>query len=426
MRIGFLIQRRSYYRLLGPIIERALAREWTVECWHDWSQPRRGTKATEFPETMPSFQNGIPAMIVYHGTPDLGSRLAASPPDAFVALHRPPGLPRNPRTPWFGLQYTLDVAQIITPSGHTDFDAIGIHSQYWWERVAASLRIIAYNRSRQTGEAPDHVDEAAVNRTLEDKASLVSVPELDQLHWIDRAAVRAGFDLAPDRPVVLYIPFPFNSNPKTFWLDHVYGRSNPLYRRLAVIAARRWDYWSHIARRWNDRAVVEAVRAFCDANDAALVVKARAKDPVPRYLRRAADRVLDDRDSYYPAKILELLSISSLCLHFFSTVSYEAAYAGVPSICVAPAGEDIGFSVMWQEWFLNLERGGSFNFPGVVYPARLDDVLTRLPSQKLGDYPLDATARAQYVEKFVGFDDGKSSDRVLDAVQSLVERGARA
>lgn len=34
-----------------------------------------------------------------------------------------------------------------------------------------------------------------------------------------------------------------------------------------------------------------------------------------------------------------------------------------------------------------------------------------------------ALARAQYVDKFVGFDDGKSSDRVLDAVQSLVERG---
>jgi hypothetical protein len=35
---------------------------------------------------------------------------------------------------------------------------------------------------------------------------------------------------------------------------------------------------------------------------------------------------------------------------------------------------------------------------------------------------LDALARAQYVEKFVGFDDGKGSDRVLDSAQSLVER----
>src|SRR2546422_6978281 len=39
-------------------------------------------------------------------------------------------------------------------------------------------------------------------------------------------------------------------------------------------------------------------------------------------------------------------------------------------------------------------------------------------------YPLEPAARAQYVERFVGFDDGKSSDRVLDAAQSLIEGAA--
>jgi len=165
------------------------------------------------------------------------------------------------------------------------------------------------------------------------------------------------------------------------------------------------------------------VRAFCDANGAALVVKARDKDPVPGYLSRRADRVLYDR-AYYPATILELLRVSSLCVHFFSTVAYEAAYAGVPSICVAPRGEDLGFPLVWQEWFLNLDVGGSFNFPGVVYPVGLGEFVDGFARRRLGDYPLEPAARAQYVERFVGFDDGKSSDRVLDAVQSLAEMGS--
>ncbi len=50
----------------------------------------------------------------------------------------------------------------------------------------------------------------------------------------------------------------------------------------------------------------------------------------------------------------------------------------------------------------------------------LVDVYRRLA--RLSDYPLDPVARAQYVEKFIGFDDGKSAERVLDAVQSLGER----
>ena len=168
---------------------------------------------------------------------------------------------------------------------------------------------------------------------------------------------------------------------------------------------------------------MRAARLFCDRHGAALIVKARAKDPVPRYLARIADRVLYD-DAYYPATILELLKVSALCLHFFSTVAYEAAYAGVPSICLTPAGDDLGLPSLWQEWFLNPDSGGSFNFPGVVYARALGEFLDGFASARLSDYPLDPVARAQYLEKFVGVDDGKSSDRVLDAVQSLVERGA--
>jgi len=44
-------------------------------------------------------------------------------------------------------------------------------------------------------------------------------------------------------------------------------------------------------------------------------------------------------------------------------------------------------------------------------------------------YPTIDTFRRSFLdkrsEKFVGFDDGKSSDRVLDAVLSLAERGDR-
>ena len=169
---------------------------------------------------------------------------------------------------------------------------------------------------------------------------------------------------------------------------------------------------------------MSAVRAFCDRNGAALVVKARAKDPVPSYLARRADRVLYD-EHYYPATILELLKISALCLHFFSTAAYEAAYAGVPSICIAPGADDLGFPALWREWFLSVAPGTSFNFRGAVYAIGLPEVVGGFPGKRIADFPLDPVARAQYVEKFVGFDDGKSSDRVLDAVQSLAERGTR-
>lgn len=420
MRVGFLIEKWNYYRLFGPIVERALARGHETECWHDVKQLRTGPKTTRFPDAMPSFRNGRPRLRTFRDGADLAGQLAAAAPAVMVALARPAGAGQGLDMRWFGLQYTLDVASLLTPAGATRFDALGLHSRYWADHVAASLRIVAFNRARGNGEAPEVVDEAAVDEVVRRRGVIVGTPEMDQAHWIDRAAVRTRLGLQPERPVVLYIPFPFNSNPNPFWVRHVYGGGSSVLSRLRVRLQGNARYREQAARGLTDRGTVDAVRAFCDANGAALVVKERAKDPASRYLRGRADLVLGD-EAYYPATIVELLRISSLCVHFFSTVAYEAAYAGVPSLCMAPDLDDLGFPPMWREWFLNLDEGNSWNFPGVIYPVTLEEVGRELPRRRIADFPLEPAARAQYVERFVGFDDGKSSDRVLDVLQSLAE-----
>ena len=421
MKVAFLIQRRNFYRLFGPIVDRALERGWEAECWHDWSQARSGPKGSEFPDEAPAFRHGRPRVRTYPGAAGLAALNASAAPDAIVAMHRPTEAERSGSARWFGLQYTLDVAELVDGSGRTDCDGIGLHSQYWAERTPDCLRIRAYARSAATGQPAAAVDDAAVVATLGRLGRIVGIPELDQCHWIDPLDVRRRLGLDPAKPVVLYCPFPFWSNPRTFWVRHVYGAS-PLHGRLAVRLARRAEYRAHLASGLDDRSVVRAVRAFCDRNGAALVVKARAKDGAPGYLTRCADRVLGD-EHYYPATILELLKVSALCLHFFSTVAYEAAYAGVPSICIAPDAVDAGFHPLLREWFLSLEPGSSFNVRGVVYPMGLRELVGGFAGRRLADFSLDHAARAQYIDKFIGFDDGKGADRVLDAVQSLVERG---
>lgn len=421
MKVAFLIERRNYYRLFGPIVDRALERGWAVECWHDWGQPRTGPKGSEFPETVPPFRHGQPVVRTYRGSDGLVALLAATPPDVVISMRGPTVAEKAGRARWFGLQYTLDVAELIEPSGATRHDGIGLHSAYWRDRTADSLRIILHNRARAAGTAPEPVDDRAVAETLRRRATLVGIPEMDQAHWVDPAHVRRQLGLEAARPVVLYIPFQFRSiPPRTFWLRHI-NRRRRLWQQAAVWLSGRRDYQRYVDGNWSDRGVVDAVRGFCDANGAALVVKTRAKDPVPRYLARRADRVLGD-DEYYPAVILELLSIAALCvITCLSTVTYEAAYAGVPSVCVAPSGDDLGFWPIWQEWFLNTDAGGSFNFPGVVYARGLGEFAPGFARTRIADYPLEPAARAQYVEKFIGFDDGKSSDRVLDAAHSLVD-----
>jgi hypothetical protein len=292
-----------------------------------------------------------------------------------------------------------------------------MHTEYWRARAADALRIILFNHARAHGTPPEPVDDAAVEATMQDRGAIVGFPKMDQFHAIDPTRVRRQLGLDPGVPVVVHCPFPFMSNPRTFWVRHVYGAGR-LHQRLAVVAGGGRRYAEHVAHGWDDRSVARALRTFCDANGAALVVKARAKDPVPGYLARVADRVLYDQTDY-PATILELMSIASLCLHFFSTVAYEAAYAGVPSICVTADPDDLGFAPIWREWFLSAAPGSGFGFAGVVYPLSVPEIVTDLPRRRLADFALEPVARAQYLHKFVGVDDGKASDRLLDMASSL-------
>lgn len=319
MKLAVLIRWRNYYRLLGPVVERALARGWDVECWH----AADGTKKSRNHgrgEPLPEYRSGRPRLREYGHDAGLQRLLAQADPDIVLTLAPPDGGIPLGRPRWLGLQYTLDVGRFVDERGRTPFAAIGVHTEYWRARAADALRILQFNR---TGTRVA-VDDAAVEATMGQRGVVVGFPEMDQLHQINPGEVRRRLGLDPHRPVVLYCPYPFRSNPPTDWVKYVYGNRWD-HRRWAV--RRRPQYRAHVEHGWNDRNVVGAVRAFCDANGAALIVKARDKEhgiglgrylwpQIPGYLERAADRpVVYDEGSHYPATILELMSIASLCIH---------------------------------------------------------------------------------------------------------------
>jgi len=431
MKIVFPIWWRNHYRLLGPVIDRALARGWDVECWHAANEDRKSRRRVRA-EPPPAFRSGVPRLREYDGRDGLLRLVHEVRPDAVVSL-RPPDAQSASGARWIGLQYTLDIGHFVDAQGRTRFDAIGVHTDHWRDRTADAWDILEFNRARAEGGAPRTADRRAVDATMRRFGTVVGCPEMDEFHQIDPGEVRKRLGLDPQRPVVVYCPFPFRSNPVTRWTRDVYGaRWGRWQQRYA--AWREPKYAAHVAQRWDDRSVVRAVRAFCDANGAALVVKVRDKEhglglrgflrpAIPSYLRRAADCLVDDFGTHYPPAILALMKIASLCLHPFSTVAYEAAYAGVPSVCVTADGDDLGFAPIWRTWFLSDAPGTSFNFPGVTYPLSVADMAASFARRRLADFPLETAARAQYLEKFVGADDGKASDRLLDVAAARAEAG---
>ena len=402
MRLAVLVLRKNYYRLLGPVVEEALRRGHDVECWHDWSGPRRGPKGSEFPDRAPAFRSGTPRVRDHRGAADLAERWRRDPPEAVISIDPPDGALRAAtKARWLWLQYAADILFQATPPGIFDADGVGLYSDHWGRWIE--------RRFAADGVGPD----------LGKKAVVVGAPELDAVHAIDADEVRRRLGLPTGRPIVLYLPFPLHSNVPTPWLRHVHRPATRVEQGARTLLARRWEYWPHVARGWNDRGIVEAARAFCDRHGALLVMKSRRKDPFPRYAARRADWTFYDL-SHHPPTILELLSVASLCIHFYSTAVMEAAYCGLPSLCLAPRAEELGPSSFGFSFVHNGEEGGLYNAPGVAYWRSLESAFDGLSRWRLDDFPLEAAARRRYVEKFLGFEDGRSSGRLLDAVEGMV------
>jgi hypothetical protein len=95
----------------------------------------------------------------------------------------------------------------------------------------------------------------------------------------------------------------------------------------------------------------------------------------------------------------------------------------VPSLCLAPETEDLGVEDHVHELVHNGRLGGIYNWPGTAYCVPLRDAFEGLPRWGLADFPMDAGARKRYVERFLGFDDGRSAGRALDLAARVA--GAR-
>src|ERR1700758_3722556 len=106
MKVAFLILRKNYYRLLGPVVEETLLRGHEVDCWHDWSGSRRGGKGSEFPDTAPPLRSGRARVLGFQGPEDLAERWRVEPPDAVVSIDPPaPGARADTKARWMWLQY---------------------------------------------------------------------------------------------------------------------------------------------------------------------------------------------------------------------------------------------------------------------------------------------------------------------------------
>ena len=420
MKIAFLIRQLSNFRLLGPVIDRALEMGVRVECWPDYSAPTGGVKRYLFPDAgaMPRFEHGDPLVRSYDGPRDLVRRLDAGDADAVVSL-----TPRAKDTN--GAATAGHAAWAMLQSGPDTFhyaseqlagcDLLALHSPWWLDWG-----------TRHRGLVERVSDLTALRARFEPRCRYVGYPEAESGQRVDREAVRRRWGIPADQPVVVLLPFPQGVGRQSFWPKNIFAEPSRARRLFNVVAHREFGYLGAAWRPENDADVARAIRAFCDRNGAFLLVKSREKTPIPEYLRQLADKcIYDEPGGFYPPTIIEALSIASFCISYYSLGILEATALGVPHVCIAFRPEDYlgkratAAEMAFFETFFNRTPGGLFEFPSVTRTMSAGEAIAMLPHRLLTDFAIDSDAQRDYRQQFFGPTDGRSATRAVEAIVSV-------
>lgn len=413
MKAAFVIWRISQYRFFSSAIEEAFNRGWDVECWHDYGHPQTGLKAYQFPDEnhVPVFRNGVPLVRHFQSQDELEQLPEQTKVDVvFSGDGGAKGLSEKISCRYIELQHNAEIFWGKSPTQLLFATGIAMYSPWWLD--------YATEYYRTAGLLDEPWD--AFKRRLEQKTTFVGVPEFDQQNSINPEHVREKYGLPKDKKVVCLLPFPAISS-LAFWPRHIFLESSRLKQLMQIAYKRRFEYLRRVFDGVNERAFAKSLRAFCDRNDALLVVKSRKKTPVYSHLAAESDLVLFDR-GHYPATLFELLKIADLSMSFQSNAVFASIAFGVPHYSVRIPVDDFFDSdterdrnsrVRFSNYF-NLGPDGPFDFEGVTTATDIPEAIAELPGRKLSSFVLNPERTDQYVAKFVGAIDGQSSARLLD------------
>jgi hypothetical protein len=408
-RLAFAVGRRTSYRTLGAVIEAALADPfWEVELVLGPLIPAGGWKAYQnpTPENVPARLRGRCAVAVAPTPADIRARLRSA--DAVVA----------------------DVGRSFLTGDESE----SVEAPLWCAVFDADHATNPTNRFRHaavtcwpTGyyvEWAKVVDPAAAE-ALARSACDVGYVRADGLRLSSRSETRREWKLPLDRPIVLYVPdgYRLREMPThtTSWYRRVWCGDRPLARVARTLGLRRGE-------SEDEAAMLRALRAFCDANGAALVLMPRREKNRKGRLAftrdeiDVADFVIPD-DVDYPQTLPRAAQMADLVVcSYRSGALLDVLAAGVPYITVAVPPE--AYTETVQRYHERFDRNAGHH-PGAVWVIPANELIRDFGARPLSDFSIDPDVLAAVRERYVGPVDGECARRVLDAITRRLVAAAR-
>jgi len=409
--------RVNFFRTLGPVIDAAIEdADWEVELLLGPVVPSTGQKAYLNPTltNIPDRLKGRCRTQMVDTLAELASRLN----EAEVVVSN---LGRSAALGDAALRVQLPVWSAVFDGEHSTFPAAHRFDDadlaFWPSYYYVDLAV-----RRGVG----------MRSHLKSRARVIGWVRADNLWLTSRDATRMEWGISVDRPVVLYIPDAWRlikyPSQITDWYHHVWCVDSRLERLVRALIVRRSLRAVHQALEGDlgYARMIQQLRAFCDHNDAQLVLAQRRQKHWAGRRRftsdelAAADHIISDHQDY-PQTLLRAAQMADLVLcPCYSDSVMDAVAAGVPYITVElPA---LAHTPRYQEYIrdFDAEKG---NYPGVTWTIPARDFIASFAQRDLADFRVDPDRRAAFVAKHLGVVDGSCSRRLLQEVKNHLAGG---
>ena len=432
MNIVFLIGMMNSFRHLAPLIEEGLKRKHSVECWHDYSVRRDGSKGYLFPDIEKSpFREphnlGMKS-IAFHTKTEMAKAIISHPNGTFIVSQYPiefflsPQHVKEFKNTWCTVMHVHDSFLELKRINPEDLQP-GIKKLFFpYTAHYANLGLQYFDKFLSFGKKYFSAPET--------KLLPIGCPMLGpKLLQLSKTAIRKKYNIPEGKNILLYLPFTFNFdatkghrqsiawqaafagihikrkalrefNSNTFKVD-------PFYKRIS----KRLSYFKRILtdtqackwfiNTWNEPAVINAIRLFCNKNNLHLVVKPRIKFDFSEEVYRKADLVVnDDESQYFPSKLQELFCICDLSIGYFTTAVLESVYCNVPHINLHYP-DALSYDPNRKFWYTAYE-GSPFSFKGAVRDINIPDFIKEFPTKEISHYSMDHNQRQSYMRAYTG------------------------
>ncbi len=428
MKLVFPILRMNWYRVIASSIDAALAEGHEVECWHyvggDHWPANRPCK-----EKVPAFSNGTPLIRDYEDDAEFIQFCSRYQAEAILSISLvwesllPRWLELDEHPPWVILATNDTFFHCNRPEQLLSCDVITVRSPHekscllfdhtrnldaWYEQVHAhprqsGSRFLELSESRRKGTWTEEMVEA-----FEQRCVATGYPLLDTVSGIDLQELRQRWGIPEDQAVVGCLASPFGTVLGADWEKGFVSR-NPLGRLFWSL---RRQGLSGMKIPPNEVEVMQALRRYCDRNDAFLLLKMRHSQTADPVMLEVADRILGE-ESYYPHTAVEMACLATVTFGFYTTGAPEAVAAGHPFVDLRIPGYN------HEDWIHSATMfDGLFTTEGVTHSIPALEWVKQLSQGNLEQFACKHEALGGYHEKFCGPMDGKHSLRVIRAVEA--------